>query len=117
MPTYKFSCVDRGASEATINNRLTKALTFRLLLTISTSVMSGGMDGGNVIHVRRSTMLKHYIAAREKLVSLRKDIEGASLIEYSLLIGLISVGVVVTIGLVGTWVGTQWTALNGAVTP
>jgi len=47
-----------------------------------------------------------------------RDESGATLIEYSLLIGLITVVAVVTVGLVGTWVGLQWnellTAINAA---
>ena len=40
------------------------------------------------------------------------DEDGAALIEYTVLIGLMLVGVVATITLVGTWVGGQWTALS-----
>jgi pilus assembly protein Flp/PilA len=43
------------------------------------------------------------------------DEDGAALIEYTVLIGLMLVGVVATITLVGTWVGGQWTALQTAV--
>jgi pilus assembly protein Flp/PilA len=48
-------------------------------------------------------------------VSIWKDERGASLLEYSILIGLITAGVVVTITQVGTWVGTKWTALKAAL--
>lgn len=50
-----------------------------------------------------------------KLASFKKDEDGAALIEYTVLIGLMLVGVVATVGLVGTWVGGQWTALDGAL--
>lgn len=43
---------------------------------------------------------------------LWKDERGASMIEYSILIGLIVAGVVATITGVGTWVGTRWTNLR-----
>ena len=46
-----------------------------------------------------------------------KDEDGASLIEYSLLIGLISVIAVVAVGTMGTWVNTQWQNLITATTP
>ena len=44
-----------------------------------------------------------------------KDEEGAALIEYTVLLGIMLVAVIATIGLVGTWISTQWTALNSAL--
>ena len=43
------------------------------------------------------------------------DEDGAALIEYTVLLGIILAGVVATIGLVATWVSGQWTALNTAL--
>jgi len=56
---------------------------------------------------------------RDTAVNLWRDERGASLLEYSVLIGLITAGVVVTIIAVGGWVGTQWTTLktNLKITP
>jgi pilus assembly protein Flp/PilA len=55
----------------------------------------------------------------KKLVSLvRKlhdDKSGASMIEYSVLIGVILAVSVATVVAVGTWSGTQWTNLQGAL--
>lgn len=45
-----------------------------------------------------------------------RDEDGASLIEYSILIGLIAALVVAIIGAVGGWINTQWTTLNAALT-
>ena len=46
----------------------------------------------------------------------RKDEDGAALIEYTVLLGIMLVAAVVaTIGLVGTWVSGKWTALNTAL--
>lgn len=42
-----------------------------------------------------------------------QDEEGAALIEYTVLLGILVVAVIVTIGLVGTWVAGQWTGLQG----
>jgi pilus assembly protein Flp/PilA len=42
----------------------------------------------------------------------RNDEDGAALIEYTVLLGLMLVAVVATIGLVGTWVSGQWTTLH-----
>lgn len=50
-----------------------------------------------------------------KLINkFRRDEEGASLIEYSLLIGLITVAAVASIALMGPWVAQQWSALVSA---
>jgi pilus assembly protein Flp/PilA len=46
-------------------------------------------------------------------VRLWTDESGASLLEYSVLIGLIVAGVVGTIVTVATWTGTRWTNLLG----
>jgi pilus assembly protein Flp/PilA len=43
------------------------------------------------------------------------DESGASLIEYSLLIGLITVLAVVAITAVGIWVNGQWTNLQATI--
>lgn len=55
----------------------------------------------------------------KKLMSLAKrfrdDESGAALVEYSVLIGIITVAVIATIILVGGWVGTQWTDLWAAL--
>lgn len=65
-------------------------------------------------------MLKQYLKASTALADfkdrLRRDESGAALVEYSILIGLITVAAVVTIGLVGTWVAGRWTALYDAIT-
>jgi pilus assembly protein Flp/PilA len=46
---------------------------------------------------------------------LRKDEEGAALIEYTVLLGIMLVAVIATIVLVGTWITGQWTALQAAL--
>lgn len=40
------------------------------------------------------------------------DEEGAALIEYTVLIGLMLVAVIAAIIAIGTWVSNKWTALN-----
>lgn len=49
------------------------------------------------------------------LSKFRADENGAALIEYTVLLAILLVAVIVTIGLVGTWISGQWTALNGAL--
>ncbi|TPI13096.1 Flp family type IVb pilin [Mesorhizobium sp. B4-1-3] len=45
----------------------------------------------------------------------RDDENGAAMVEYTVLLGIITVAVIATVALVGTWVGTQWTTLNAAL--
>jgi pilus assembly protein Flp/PilA len=51
----------------------------------------------------------------ELLTRLGNDDDGASLLEYTALLGILLVAVIVTITLVGGWINGQWTALNGAL--
>ena len=44
------------------------------------------------------------------------DEEGAALVEYTVLIGILLVAVIAAILAVGGWVNTKWTALNTALT-
>ena len=44
-----------------------------------------------------------------------KDEEGAALIEYTVLIGIMLVAVIAAIVFVGGWLGTQWAALQAAL--
>jgi pilus assembly protein Flp/PilA len=64
-------------------------------------------------------VLKVYIAAATKIEQLKdrlaRDESGAALIEYSILIGLISAVAVGAVVVVGQWVNGQWTALNTAL--
>jgi pilus assembly protein Flp/PilA len=46
------------------------------------------------------------------LQRLRRDEKGASLIEYSVLIGIILVLAIASVRGVGQWVNTQWSNLN-----
>ena len=44
---------------------------------------------------------------------LGKDEEGAALIEYTVLLGILLIAVIATIGLVGVWINGKWSALQG----
>jgi pilus assembly protein Flp/PilA len=46
---------------------------------------------------------------------LSKDEDGAALIEYTVLLGILLIAVIATIGLVGTWINNQWTNLNASL--
>jgi pilus assembly protein Flp/PilA len=45
----------------------------------------------------------------------RQDEDGAALIEYTVLLGILVVAVIATIGLVGGWINTKWGALATAL--
>jgi len=53
-------------------------------------------------------MLKTFVKTKLAMSKLRDDVKGASLIEYSLLIGLISLAVIATILLISGDLGTIW---------
>ncbi len=46
---------------------------------------------------------------------LKNDENGAALIEYTVLLGILVVAVITIIMGVGAWVSTQWTALNTSI--
>jgi len=52
---------------------------------------------------------------KKSAVGLWRDESGASLIEYSLLIGLILAVTATTVIAVGGWASNQWTSLQTAV--
>jgi pilus assembly protein Flp/PilA len=53
--------------------------------------------------------------ALQLLGRLAKDEDGAALLEYTVLLGILLVAVIATITLVGTWISGQWTSLNSAL--
>jgi len=48
---------------------------------------------------------------------LGKDEDGASLIEYTVLVAILLIAVIATIGTVGTWINGQWSNLAKALNP
>ena len=53
--------------------------------------------------------------ALELIRRLGRDDEGAALIEYTVLLGIMLVAVIATIVLVGTWIKGQWTTLQATL--
>ena len=45
----------------------------------------------------------------------KKDEDGAALIEYTVLLGILLIAVIAVIGAVGHWISGEWTALNTAL--
>ena len=52
---------------------------------------------------------------KEDAFRFKKDEDGAALIEYTVLLGIMLVAVIAVIGLVGTWINGQWHALQTAL--
>ncbi|MER9326522.1 Flp family type IVb pilin [Mesorhizobium sp. M0488] len=46
----------------------------------------------------------------------RDDSDGAAMVEYTILLGIITAAVIVSIIAVGAWVSTQWQALTTVLT-
>jgi pilus assembly protein Flp/PilA len=51
----------------------------------------------------------------ELMKRLEDDEDGAALLEYTVLIGILLIAVIGTITLVGGWINGKWTALNGTL--
>lgn len=49
------------------------------------------------------------------LNDLRKDEDGAALIEYTVLLAILLVAVIAIIGSVGAWILARWTSLNASL--
>lgn len=57
-------------------------------------------------------MTKLFVKAQCALARFKANESGASLVEYSLLIGLITVAAVTGVIFVGGWVAAQWNTLQ-----
>jgi pilus assembly protein Flp/PilA len=57
------------------------------------------------------------MSSRQLIQKLKRDEDGAALIEYTVLLGILLVAVIATIIAVGGWVNGRWTALNTAINP
>jgi pilus assembly protein Flp/PilA len=60
-------------------------------------------------------MWRYKVKALELIWRLAKDEDGAALLEYTVLLGILLVAVIATITLVGAWISGQWTALHSAL--
>ncbi|MER9745428.1 MULTISPECIES: Flp family type IVb pilin [unclassified Mesorhizobium] len=45
----------------------------------------------------------------------RDNENGAAMVEYTILLGIITIAVIASVITVGAWVGTQWTSLAGTL--
>jgi pilus assembly protein Flp/PilA len=51
----------------------------------------------------------------EFITKIRSDEDGASLIEYTVLLAILLVAVIAVIAGVGQWISTQWASLSTAI--
>jgi pilus assembly protein Flp/PilA len=49
---------------------------------------------------------------RKVLGRFSRDEDGVTMLEYTILLGIITVAVIASVVTVGTWVGTKWTTLT-----
>jgi pilus assembly protein Flp/PilA len=52
---------------------------------------------------------------KENAFRFKKDEDGAALIEYTVLLGILLIAVIAIITFVGGWISGQWSALSGAL--
>ena len=52
---------------------------------------------------------------KENAFRLKKDEDGAALIEYTVLLGILLIAVIAIITFVGGWISGQWSALSNAL--
>jgi pilus assembly protein Flp/PilA len=64
----------------------------------------GGVDTGSI-----------KVATMQLIERLANDEDGAALLEYTVLLGILLVAVIAVIGSVGGWISNQWTNLNAAL--
>jgi pilus assembly protein Flp/PilA len=55
------------------------------------------------------------MTTKSVLRRLQCDEDGAALVEYTVLLGILLVAVIATIIAVGGWINGKWTALNAAI--
>ena len=77
-------------------------------------------SGADLLRQESETVQLPTGSSMTKLLNLTKrfvaDEGGAALIEYTVLIGVMLIAVIMAILAVGTWINNQWTALNSALT-
>ena len=66
---------------------------------------SGGITAGSQKGTKMSSLVKFFDA-------FSADDSGATMVEYTILIGLITVVAIALIASVGTWVKNAWTSVN-----
>ena len=60
-------------------------------------------------------MLKLFVAFQNLMLDIKEDAKGATLIEYTLLVGLLTVLVVAIVVAIGPWLQDRWATLCAAL--
>jgi pilus assembly protein Flp/PilA len=69
-----------------------------------------------VLYVGREIRTEKHMRSFTRLIQrLNRDEDGASLIEYTVLLAIILIATIGIIAAVGTWVNGKWAALNTAL--
>jgi pilus assembly protein Flp/PilA len=69
-----------------------------------------------VVSGRAYTVCSEFKSALDgRLTILKKDEDGAALIEYTVLLGILLIAVIAIILFVGSWISTQWSGLSSAI--
>lgn len=64
----------------------------------------------------QSTMSMVTSFAQKKLAKIKNDEQGVTMLEYTILIGIITVAVILAVVYAGSWVASQWGLLTAALT-
>ena len=56
------------------------------------------------------------ISLKTSATRLLRSEDGVTMLEYTILIGIITIAVIASVAYAGTWVSTQWTALTAKLT-
>jgi pilus assembly protein Flp/PilA len=74
------------------------------------------LDNGNLAPaIQPGNMEMRMRSVLALLRQLKSDEDGASLIEYTVLLGILLIAVITIIGGVGNWINNEWAALNSAL--
>ena len=57
-----------------------------------------------------------FSSVKTSATRLIRNEDGVTMLEYTILIGIITVAVIASVAYAGTWVSTQWTALTAKLT-
>ena len=60
-------------------------------------------------------MLKFIVKFQTLMADIKEKTDGATIVEYSTLIGLLTVALIILLAAISTWMNGAWAALCGAV--
>jgi pilus assembly protein Flp/PilA len=84
------------------------ASSFKQSAGLPARARHGAATGNEKVEQARRAFMRQ---AMQLIKKIQKDEEGAALVEYTVLLGVMLVAVISTIVLVGGWVNTKWVTL------